>query len=107
MPPNLLQERNKTFSELFFSKYKHLIGTKISIKELKQLDSSTAIDIIRHSIKEEGIAYPNKKVSEEIIKVFLLSSPGPNAEVSWSRADMDQPGGRLYKKDGHIVILKK
>ena len=103
----LLQERNKIFSQLFFSKYKHLIGTKILIKELKQLDSSTAIDIIRYSIKEEGIAYPNKKVSEEIIKVFLLSSPGPNAEVSWSRADMDQPGGRLYKRDGHIVILKK
>jgi len=103
----LLQERNKIFSQLFFSKYKHLIGTKILIKELKQLDSSTAIDIIRYSIKEEGIAYPNKKVSEEIIKVFLLSNPGPNAEVSWSRADMDQPGGRLYKKDGHIVILKK
>ena len=103
----LLQDRNKKFSQLFLSKHRNLIGTKISIKELKQLDSSTAIDIIRHSIKEEGIAYPNKKVSDEIIKVFLLSNPGPNAEVSWSRADMDQPGGRLCKKDGNIIILKK
>ncbi|MCH1526106.1 MAG: tRNA lysidine(34) synthetase TilS [SAR86 cluster bacterium] len=103
----LLQERNKTFSDLFISKYKNLIGPKIPIKELKKLDSLTAIDIIRYSIKEQGIAYPNKKVSQEIIKVFLLSSPGPNAEVSWSRADMDQPGGRLCKKDGHIIILKR
>jgi tRNA(Ile)-lysidine synthase len=103
----LLQERNEIFSELFNSKYKNLIGAKISIKELKQLDSLTAINIIRHSIKEEGIAYPNKKVTQEIIKVFLKSSPGPNAEVSWSRADMDQPGGRLCKKDGYIIILKK
>ena len=83
------------------------LGPKIPIKELKKLDSLTAIDIIRYSIKEQGIAYPNKKVSQEIIKVFLLSSPGPNAEVSWSRADMDQPGGRLCKKDGHIIILKR
>jgi hypothetical protein len=50
---------------------------------------------------------PSKKVIEEIIKTFIQSNPGPKSEVSWTRSDKEQSGGKIFYKDKCIVITKK
>lgn len=82
-------------------------GNKIKIKELKKIQKSFLVDIVRFSIKRENISMPSKKVIEEIIKTFIQSSPGPKSEVSWTRSDKEQSGGKIFYKDKCIVITKK
>ena len=77
----------------FKEKYQNLIGNQIKVSELKKIQKSFIVDIIRLSIKRQNIAMPSKKVIEEIIKTFIQSNPGPKSEVSWTRSDKEQPGG--------------
>ena len=76
------------------------------VKELKKLDHSSIKEIIRLSIRDQGVALPNKKVTDEIIKTFISSNPGPKSKVSWSRADKDLPSGEITYKNGYIIISK-
>ena len=48
-----------------------------------------------------------EKVIEEIIKTFLHSNPGPKSEVSWSRADKEESGGKISYRDKCMYIAKK
>lgn len=103
----IIRDRNKSYSYLLDKSFNHLIKNRISLKELKKLDSKIVIDILRTSIREQGISLPSKKIINEITKTFLSSRPGPKSEVSWSRDDQDLPGGRTNYRDGYIVISKK
>ena len=99
--------KNQSYEILLEEKFKHLIDKKIQVKDLREIDEPFVIDIIRYSIRKQGIAMPSKKVIEEIIKTFIQSNPGPKSLVSWSRADKDQVGGEICYKDGCIIISKK
>jgi tRNA(Ile)-lysidine synthase len=103
----IIRDRNKSYSYLLEKSFKHLIKNEIPVQDLRKLDREILIDILRASIREQNISLPNKKITKEIIKTFILSRPGPRSEVSWSRDDQDLPGGRTIYKDGCIVILKK
>ena len=63
----------------FKEKYQNLIGNQIKVSELKKIQKSFIVDIIRLSIKRQNIAMPSKKVIEEIIKTFIQSNPGPKS----------------------------
>ena len=104
---NFIKIRNNSYEMLFEEKYHHLIGNKIKVKELKKIQKSFLVDIVRLSIKRENIAMPSKKIIEEIIKTFIQSNPGPKSEVSWTRSDKEQSGGKIFYKDKCIVITKK
>ena len=104
---NFIKIRNNSYEMLFEEKYHHLIGNKIKVKELKKIHKSFIVDIVRLSIKRENIAMPSKKVIEEIIKTFIKSNPGPKSEVSWTRSDKEQSGGKIFYKDKCILIAKK
>ena len=104
---NFIKIRNNSYEMLFEEKYHHLIGNKIKVKELKKIQKSFLVDIVRLSIKRENIAMPSKKVIEEIIKTFIQSNPGPKSEVSWTRSDKEQSGGKIFYKDKCIVITNK
>ena len=104
---NFIKIKNQSYEILFKEKFHHLIGKKIKVKDLKEIQESFVVDIIRFSIKEENIAMPSKKVIEEIIKTFLHSSPGPKSEVSWSRADKEESGGKISYRDKCMCIAKK
>jgi tRNA(Ile)-lysidine synthase len=104
---NFIKIRNNSYEMLFEEKYHHLIGNKIKVKELKKIQKSFLVDIVRLSIKRENIAMPSKKVIEEIIKTFIQSNPGPKSEVSWTRSDKEQSGGKIFYKDKCILIAKK
>ena len=84
-----------------------MISNKIRVEDLREIYEPFAVDIIRFSIKKENIAMPSKKVLEEIIKTFLHSSPGPKSVVSWSRADKEQPGGKIHYREKCIFITKQ
>ena len=99
--------KNQSYEILLEEKFKHLIDKKIKVKDLREIDESFVVDIIRHSIRKQSIAMPSKKVIEEIIKTFIQSNPGPKSLVSWTRADKDQAGGEICYKDGCIIISKK
>ena len=99
--------KNQSYEILLEEKFKHLIDKKIKVKDLREIDETFVVDIIRHSIRKQSIAMPSKKVIEEIIKTFIQSNPGPKSLVSWTRADKDQAGGEIYYKDGCIIISKK
>ncbi len=99
--------KNQSYEILLEEKFKHLIDKKIKVKDLIEIDEPFVVDIIRHSIRKQGIAMPSKKVIEEIIKTFIQSNPGPKSLVSWTRADKDQAGGEICYKDGCIIISKK
>lgn len=103
----LIKGRNILYKELFKKEYGYLIGKEIPVKDLKNLDNAVCVDIIRSSIAIQNIAMPNKKITEEIIKTFILSRPGPKSEVLWSRADNDQLGGKAIYKNGCIVITNR
>ena len=102
-----VKDRNSSYEYLFNTKFQSLISNKIKVKELKKLDEVFIIDILRMSLKNLGIAMPSKKIIDEIIKTFIKSNPGPKSEVSWTRADNDQPGGHICYRDKSIVISKK
>lgn len=104
---NFIKIKNQSFEMLFKEKFGHLIGNKIRVKDLKEIHEPFAVDIIRYSIKKENIAIPSKKVLKEIIKTFLHSSPGPKSVVSWSRADKEQPGGKIHYREKYIFITKQ
>ena len=99
--------KNQSYEILLEEKFKHLIDKKIKVKDLREIDETFVVDIIRHSIRKQSIAMPSKKVIEEIIKTFIQSNPGPKSLVSWTRADKDQVGGEICYKDGCIIISKK
>ena len=103
----IIRDRNKSYSFLLNKSFNHLIKNEIPVQDLKKVDGEILIDILRASIREQKISLPNKKITKEIIKTFILSRPGPRSEVSWSRDDQDLPGGRIIYRDGCIVILKK
>ena len=102
-----IRMKNKSYEILLEEKFKHLIDKKIKVKDLREIDESFVVDIIRGSIRKQSIAMPSKKVTEEIIKTFIQSNPGPKSLVSWTRADKDQVGGEICYKDGCIIISKK
>ena len=102
-----IKDRNSSYEYLFNIKFQSLISNKIEVNELKKLDEVFIIDILRMSLKNLGIAMPSKKIIDEIIKTFIKSNPGPKSEVSWTRADNDQPGGHICYRDKSIVISKK
>ena len=104
---NFIKIKNQSFEILFQEKFSHLISNKIRVKDLREIYEPFAVDIIRFSIKKENIAMPSKKVLEEIIKTFLHSSPGPKSVVSWSRADKEQPGGKIHYREKCIFITKQ
>jgi tRNA(Ile)-lysidine synthase len=99
--------KNQSYEILLEEKFKHLIDKKIKVKDLREIDETFVVDIIRRSIRKQSIAMPSKKVIEEIIKTFIQSNPGPKSLVSWTRADKDQAGGEIFYKDGCIIISKK
>jgi len=103
----LIESRNILYKELFKKEYDYLVGKEIPVKDLKNLDNAVCIEIIRSSIAMQNIAMPNKKITEEIFKTFILSRPGPKSEVQWSRADNDQQGGKVIYKNGCIVITNR
>ena len=104
---DFIKIKNQSFEILFQEKFSHLISNKIKVKDLREIHEPFMVDIIRLSIKKENIAMPSKKVIEEIIKTFIHSSPGPKSEVSWSRADKEQPGGKIHYRDKCIFITKQ
>ena len=104
---NFIKIRNNSYEMFFKEKYQNLIGNQIKVSELKKIQKSFIVDIIRLSIKRQNIAMPSKKVIEEIIKTFIQSNPGPKSEVSWTRSDKEQSGGKIFYKDKCIVITKK
>ena len=104
---NFIKIKNQSFEILFQEKFSHLISNKIRVEDLREIYEPFAVDIIRFSIKKENIAMPSKKVLEEIIKTFLHSSPGPKSVVSWSRADKEQPGGKIHYREKCIFITKQ
>jgi tRNA(Ile)-lysidine synthase len=99
--------KNQSYEILLEEKFEHLISKKIQVKDLREIDESFVVDIIRYSIRKQSIAMPSKKVIEEIIKTFIQSNPGPKSLVSWTRADKDQVGGEICYKNGCIIISKK
>ena len=104
---DFIKSKNHTYDILFEEKFNHLISSKIKVRDLKEIKEPFLIDIIRRSIKRQNIAMPSKKVIQEIIKTFLNSRPGPKSEVSWSRADKEESGGKISYADKCIVIEKK
>ena len=104
---DFIKIKNQSFEMLFQEKFSHLISNKIRVKDLREIHEPFVVDIIRFSIKNENIAMPSKKVIEEIIKTFIHSNPGPKSEVSWSRADKEQPGGKIHYRDKCIFITKQ
>ena len=99
--------KNQSYEILLEEKFNHLIDKKIKVKDLREIYEPFVVDIIRHSIRKQSIAMPSKKVIEEIIKTFLHSSPGPKSEVSWSRADKEESGGKISYRDKCMCIAKK
>ena len=104
---NFIKIRNDSYEMLFEEKYDHLIGDKIPVNALKKIQKPFLVDVIRFSIKKQNIAMPSKKVIEQILKTFIESNPGPKSEVSWTRADKEQSGGKIFYKDKCVVITKK
>jgi tRNA(Ile)-lysidine synthase len=74
---NFIKIRNNSYEMFFKEKYQNLIGNQIKVSELKKIQKSFIVDIIRLSIKRQNIAMPSKKVIEEIIKTFIQSNPRP------------------------------
>ena len=99
-------QRNELFEDLLKKEFNSLLKDGLHVKELKKLDHSIIKELIRLSIRDQGVALPNKKVTDEIIKTFISSNPGSKSKVSWSRADKDLPGGEITYKNGYIIISK-
>ena len=99
-------QRNELFEDLLKKEFNSFLIDGLHVKELKKLDHSSIKEIIRLSIRDQGVALPNKKVTDEIIKTFISSNPGPKSKVSWSRADKDLPSGKITYKNGYIIISK-
>ncbi len=102
----LIREKREIFDYMFYKDFNNLISSKISVKKLKMLNNEVVKEILRASIKNEGIALPSLKVMNEIIKTFIKSSPGKKSVVRWSRADKDQEAGMIEFSEGHIIIRK-
>ena len=64
-------------------------------------------EVIRHWIKNNNVAVPNKKILQEITKAFIHAQPSTKTLVEWSRADKAQSGGVLTFVDGDLVINNK
>ena len=103
----IFRNRNNIYSELMYEKYRHIIGKKIRLNEIKELPDSIIADILRYSIKECNISSPNSKIIEEIIKTFVHSNPGSKSIVSWSRSDKEEVAGKIEYQEGYIVISKR
>ena len=88
-------QRNELFEDLLKKEFNSFLIDGLHVKELKKLDHSIIKEIIRLSIRDQGVALPNKKVTDEIIKTFISSNPGPKSKVLWSRADKDLPSGEI------------
>ena len=67
---NFIKIRNNSYEMFFKEKYQNLIGNQIKVSELKKIQKSFIVDIIRLSIKRQNIAMPSKKVIEEIIRLL-------------------------------------
>jgi len=80
---------------------------KLSLESLKNIESEMCNEVIRHWIKNNNIATPNKKVLHEITKAFIFSQPSSKTKVEWSRADKAQSGGVLTFRDGDLIINNK
>lgn len=103
----IFRNRNNIYSELMYEKYRHIIGKKIRLNEIKELPDSKIADILRYSIKECNISSPSSKIIEEIIKTFIHSNPGSKSTVSWSRSDKEEVAGKIEYQEGYIVISKR
>ena len=96
---------HETLIQQHFSDDLHL--PTLCLQSLKNIESEMCNEVIRHWIKNNNIAVPNKKVLQEIIKAFISSQPSSKTKVEWSRADKAQSGGVLIFRDGDLMINNK
>jgi len=84
-----------------------LFEPSLSIESIKSLDEGMRNEVIRHWIKNNNVAVPNKKILQEITKAFIHAQPSTKTLVEWSRADKAQSGGVLTFSDGDLIINNK
>ena len=84
-----------------------LFEPSLSIESIKSLDEAMRNEVIRHWIKNNNVAVPNKKILQEITKAFIHAQPSTKTLVEWSRADKAQSGGVLTFADGDLIINNK
>ena len=84
-----------------------LFEPSLSIDSIKSLDEAMCNEVIRHWIKNNNVAVPNKKILQEITKAFIHAQPSTKTLVEWSRADKAQSGGVLTFEDGDLIINNK
>jgi len=84
-----------------------LFESSLSIESIKSLDEGMRNEVIRHWIKNNNVAVPNKKILQEITKAFIHAQPSIKTLVEWSRADKAQSGGILTFADGDLIINNK
>ena len=84
-----------------------LFEPSLSIESIKSLDEGMRNEVIRHWIKNNNVAVPNKKILQEITKAFIHAQPSTKTLVEWSRADKAQSGGVLTFTDGDLIINNK
>jgi tRNA(Ile)-lysidine synthase len=84
-----------------------LFEPSLSIESIKSLDIGMRNEVIRHWIKNNNVAVPNKKILQEITKAFIHTQPSNKTLVEWSRADKAQSGGVLTFADGDLIINNK
>ena len=84
-----------------------LFEPSLCIESIKSLDEGMRNEVIRHWIKNNNVAVPNKKILQEITKAFIHAQPSTKTLVEWSRADKAQSGGVLTFADGDLIINNK
>ena len=85
----------------------YMRGHKLQRKFLLELEEDTCAEVIRHWIKINNMAMPNKKIIDEIFKAFIRSNPSSKTKVNWSRADNDQKSAFLTFCDGDLILNEK
>ena len=105
---SLIAQHLDVHEKLIYSHFPDdLFQPNLSIESLQSIDKGMQNEVIRHWIKNNNIAVPNKKILHEITKAFIHAQPSTKTLVEWSRADKAQSGGVLTFVDGDLVINNK
>ena len=104
----LISQHMKVYESLLDSQFGDiLLQSNLERDLLVALDAKTCAEVIRYWIKNNGVAMPNKKILQEIMKAFIYSHPTAKTKVNWSRADKEQSGAFLCFCGGDLVLNKK
>ena len=105
---SLIAQHLDVHEKLIYSHFPDdLFQPSLSIESLQSIDKGMRNEVIRHWIKNNNVAVPNKKILHEITKAFIHAQPSTKTLVEWSRADKAQSGGVLTFVDGDLVINNK